>query len=206
MFNLKFILSLCISFLLIFFMFLPMYLAGFCPIASATLTAIFIGMITAYLFLGFNSKASAVSISVSLSIILIAAVYTGIIFLTGGLHSQIVNKLYIYTDLTIFMSLGFLEILAINLSENLLQKKLENIDLKSILKSGVDYGYKISAYNTIIFFGCCIGISLVPIMMNFKFIPYFLIFGIPLIGLISNLACSIFLSLILGYFLLNAKK
>ena len=148
------IISIISTIALVFFMLMPMILAGFCPIASAVLTGILSTLITIYLVGGFNSKSSSAIIGTAISLIFAGGISMLAIYfahLTGFAGEE---PMFLYTarpDLSftgilsasmIIGALGALMDTAVSIAStiNEIYETDKSLTIKQLFKSGMNVG------------------------------------------------------------------
>lgn|SRR5574344_1464294 len=212
---------------LIFFMLVPMILTGFCPIGSAVLVSVFATFITVYLVGGLNSKSSAASIGICLSLIFAAILSMLVIYLanlTGFAHEETtflyasrpdLNFKGILTASMILASLGAIMDIGVSIASTVNEVFETNPDLtiKELFTSGMNVGKDIigTMANTLILVYLGSSLPLILLSSNIDMNKFFNLNQVAteilsaIVGSVALLIC-VPLTAILAAWLLKRSK
>ena len=222
------IISIISTIALVFFMLMPMILAGFCPIASAVLTGILSTLITIYLVGGFNSKSSSAIIGTAISLIFAGGISMLAIYfahLTGFAGEE---PMFLYTarpDLSftgilsasmIIGALGALMDTAVSIAStiNEIYETDKSLTIKQLFKSGMNVGRDIigTMSNTLILVYLGSSLPLVLLSSNIDMNKFFNLNQVAteilsaLTGSIAILVCVPVTALIAAYLIKQNRQ
>ena len=222
------IISIISTIALVFFVLMPMILAGFCPIASAVLTGILSTLITIYLVGGFNSKSSSAIIGTAISLIFAGGISMLAIYfahLTGFAGEE---PMFLYTarpDLSftgilsasmIIGALGALMDTAVSIAStiNEIYETDKSLTIKQLFKSGMNVGRDIigTMSNTLILVYLGSSLPLVLLSSNIDMNKFFNLNQVAteilsaLTGSIAILVCVPVTALIAAYLIKQNRQ
>ncbi len=222
------IISIISTIALVFFMLMPMILAGFCPIASAVLTGILSTLITIYLVGGFNSKSSSAIIGTAISLIFAGGISMLAIYfahLTGFAGEE---PMFLYTarpDLSftgilsasmIIGALGALMDTAVSIAStiNEIYETDKSLTIKQLFKSGMNVGRDIigTMSNTLILVYLGSSLPLVLLSSNIDMNKFFNLNQVAteilsaLTGSIAILVCVPVTAIIAAYLIKQSRQ
>ena len=222
------IISIISTIALVFFVLMPMILAGFCPIASAVLTGILSTLITIYLVGGFNSKSSSAIIGTAISLIFAGGISMLAIYfahLTGFAGEE---PMFLYTarpDLNftgilsasmIIGALGALMDTAVSIAStiNEIYETDKSLTIKQLFKSGMNVGRDIigTMSNTLILVYLGSSLPLVLLSSNIDMNKFFNLNQVAteilsaLTGSIAILVCVPVTALIAAYLIKQNRQ
>ena len=222
------IISIISTIALVFFVLMPMILAGFCPIASAVLTGILSTLITIYLVGGFNSKSSSAIIGTAISLIFAGGISMLAIYfahLTGFAGEE---PMFLYTarpDLSftgilsasmIIGALGALMDTAVSIAStiNEIYETDKSLTIKQLFKSGMNVGRDIigTMSNTLILVYLGSSLPLVLLSSNIDMNKFFNLNQVAteilsaLTGSIAILVCVPVTAIIAAYLIKQSRQ